>query len=133
MKTIQKIIFSLLLFFIILSLNWCSLNWNDEKTEKINELNKEIDNLNAKISELQEKKDEDNLSAQKEEEKKQNMEKCLIDSHNKFIEEGKSLCLEIWYSEEDINNLKCRLPNDTLKHIEEKQAKAQEFCLKLYK
>lgn len=58
---------------------------------------------------------------------------CLIEAHERFDQEGLSACLELGYTQQDVDNLKCKLPMGQLKRLEDKQKEAQDFCLKVYK
>ncbi len=88
--------------------------------------------------EIQEKKRIEQTKIEKEatlaeEERKiqEARDNCLVEAHERFIQEGQSACFELGYTQEDIDNLKCKLP--TIKRLEDKQTEAQEFCLKVYK
>lgn len=84
----------------------------------------------AKIEQEKIKKD---ALAEQERETKEARENCLIEAHERFVNEGQSACFELGYSQEDIDNLKCKLPAAEIKRLEDKQTDAQEFCLKVYK
>ncbi len=81
---------------------------------------------------IEQEKIKEDAVAEQERETKEAKENCLIEAHERFVNEGQSTCFELGYNQEDIDNLKCKLPAAQIKRLEDKQTDAQEFCLKAY-
>jgi len=82
---------------------------------------------------IEQTKIEQNEVVVREERKiKEAKENCIVDAHERYVQEGQRACFELGYTQEDFDNMKCKLPLAELKRLEEKQAKEQEFCLKAY-
>lgn len=131
----------------LLSLSWCSVDWNWEKDKKITELSSQLDSLKNELHEAdiqadklefekqkyEEEKVKKEMIEEQEKSKEQAKEECLIQAHERFVKEGWNLCFDLWYTQYDIDNLKCKLSTSQLKRLEDKQTEAMDFCLKAYK
>lgn len=79
----KNIIIIIILLWWILLLTWCSIDWNDEKTKKIEEQNNKIESLEKELSNL---KISNNLELEKLEFEKQKYEEEKLYNKEKSID-----------------------------------------------
>ena len=102
-----------------------------QASERRQEMKLQEDRRIEEIKAEQEKIKEDALAEQERqmEEAKVN---CINEAHERRVKMGQEECFESGYTQEDIGNLKCKLPITKIKILDDKQTSAQDFCLKLY-
>ncbi len=139
----MKKIFALLITLSLL-LSSCSIDWNDEKDKKISGLEKQVTEMQkekSKTSKEIEKLELDINNYKNISEKNNKLENCLTSAYNIYsklkIEKENKTCKAYWFSETQINNGECWVPESIVNWIREdlesNYNKSKDLCINLYK